>query len=441
MKETANLKLPLYELDDPANLADGYNNAMEKLDAAVQAQAGDIAAYFPVTTANIENGAVTTNKLATAAVTGEKIANESITNEKLSPDFVFPGGTPEPGSITLDMISSDAFDTEPTEDSDKLLDSGAVWTALQNIPTPEPEVTNKNVLVIGDSFSDPDFANTWVPGFKAAIGAEVYNYAKGGAGWVAKGSTGTAPTFYEQLQTASQALTASEKSALKSIIVYGGINDFTLNKTTTEVSTAINTFNNAVYTLFPSKPKVYVCSPNAGYPAQASYNNFLPWTKSIIEAIASCSNLTLVRSACWWLVPYNSSVFNDDKLHPSASGRDLLLKHFISLYYGDIQETFAVPAAINYNGSIANGGTIDITVNWESGVWSTTGSVSNATTPVGADAIIIPDSPNLTFGNYSVLFLMFSNTGIYPSGIRQQAGRLTLLSTSTPQSIPAAYIK
>lgn len=34
MLETENLQLPIYELDDAANLADGYNSAMEKLDAA-----------------------------------------------------------------------------------------------------------------------------------------------------------------------------------------------------------------------------------------------------------------------------------------------------------------------------------------------------------------------------------------------------------------------
>lgn len=93
MKQTDNLELPLYEMDDMANLNDGYNAAMLKIDSAYQ----QIETRFPISSDNIEdggintvdlaNGSVTTNKLASAAVTGEKIAQGTIELANLSSEL------------------------------------------------------------------------------------------------------------------------------------------------------------------------------------------------------------------------------------------------------------------------------------------------------------------------------------------------------------------
>lgn len=78
MKQTPNFALELYELDDMANLDDGYNSSMRKIDTAMQTIKDEEAAKFPVNTADIANGAVTTAKIATAAVTTDKIDPEFV---------------------------------------------------------------------------------------------------------------------------------------------------------------------------------------------------------------------------------------------------------------------------------------------------------------------------------------------------------------------------
>ena len=201
MQATPNFNLPLYELDDAANLADGYNNAMGKIDAALKATDDK----FPITGAEIEdgsintidiaNGAITTNKLATAAVTddklavgavtapaiednavttsaiedgavtGEKIANSSIDLTKLTPEALeglVPGEDSvttamlQDGSVTRPKIAADAFDEEPTEDSENLISSGAVYKALGGISLETdgtPTEGSENLVTSGGVFA------------------------------------------------------------------------------------------------------------------------------------------------------------------------------------------------------------------------------------------------------------------------------------------------
>lgn len=73
MQETSNFGLELYELDDMADLTDGYNKSMLKIDKVMKSIQDDAAGMFPVDTIDIANGAVTENKIATGAVTVNKI--------------------------------------------------------------------------------------------------------------------------------------------------------------------------------------------------------------------------------------------------------------------------------------------------------------------------------------------------------------------------------
>lgn len=122
MKATEHLQLPIYEMDDMANLNDGYNAAMEKLDDYTSTLDGK----FPITSTDIENGgintvdiangAITENKLATGAVTSEKIAqgavdtvdiaDEAVTPQKLVADLAYKLANMPTSFSTLDALKS-----------------------------------------------------------------------------------------------------------------------------------------------------------------------------------------------------------------------------------------------------------------------------------------------------------------------------------------------
>lgn len=101
MQATPNYALPLYELDDAANLADGYNNAMGKIDAALKATDDK----FPITGAEIEDGSITTADLANGSVTTNKLATAAVTDDKLAI-----------GAVTASAIEDNAVTTPAIED-------------------------------------------------------------------------------------------------------------------------------------------------------------------------------------------------------------------------------------------------------------------------------------------------------------------------------------
>lgn len=162
MQATEHLNLPIYELNDAANLADGYNNAMEKLDD--YATIND--AKFPITSANIEdggintvdlaNGCVTENKLATASVTSTKIAPGAIRSESLSDNIVITGNSITDGTITLDKLSEDAFDSTATEGSNKLMSSNAIYEFVNSSIVEQTSEMQKYSAAINLTNNNPD---------------------------------------------------------------------------------------------------------------------------------------------------------------------------------------------------------------------------------------------------------------------------------------------
>lgn len=130
MQETSNFGLELYELDDMADLTDGYNKSMRTIDSAMQQIKEDAANMFPINTDDISNGAITEDKIATASITNTKLAT---------------------GAVSLDKIAEGAIDNIPTQGSDNLITSDAVFDSISavqvnghytSIPMPTPAAGN-----------------------------------------------------------------------------------------------------------------------------------------------------------------------------------------------------------------------------------------------------------------------------------------------------------
>lgn len=117
MQETSNFGLELYELDDMADLTDGYNKSMRTIDSAMQQIKDDAADMFPIDTADIANGAITEDKIATASITNTKLAT---------------------GAVSLDKIAEGAIDDIPTQGSDNLITSDAVFDSISAVQVNGP---------------------------------------------------------------------------------------------------------------------------------------------------------------------------------------------------------------------------------------------------------------------------------------------------------------
>jgi hypothetical protein len=84
-----------------------------------------------VTTEKIAAGAVITEKIAANAVTTDKVNNGAITADKLADGAVTTDKLHD-DAVTLDKIHDDAVATQVVANSDKLVTSGAVSTAISN---------------------------------------------------------------------------------------------------------------------------------------------------------------------------------------------------------------------------------------------------------------------------------------------------------------------
>lgn len=123
MIQTANLKLEKYELNDAANLVDGYNRSMDILDGFGK----ETKEHFPIQSFDIENGAITNDKIANGAITSNKIATAAITTDKIDANAVTADKIPD-GAITADKISPDALVSSIPEDGIKsdMIAEGAI---------------------------------------------------------------------------------------------------------------------------------------------------------------------------------------------------------------------------------------------------------------------------------------------------------------------------
>lgn len=119
--------------------------------------------------------------------------------------------------------------------------------------------TQKNMVVIGDSFSAEDWTtNTgvWHKHVANVLGLKDNNFAIGGAGFLSN------TTFSTQLDTAS---TQVDKDTVAVLFIYGGVND--QNTTEAEYKNAVSNTLTKARQLFPKSP-IVLMGPNTFKAAQ-----------------------------------------------------------------------------------------------------------------------------------------------------------------------------
>ena len=135
------------------------------------------------------------------------------------------------------------------EYSENILDVGALTNRVTTI---ENELVHKGysskwfgkeMLVFGDSNSANSGVTVWHKHLAEELNLTVHNYARGGAGYIAKGSTGVSPNIKEQI--------ASATHDPDIVIIFSGGNDYSISVPLgTLTDTGMETFYGGLYNAY-----------------------------------------------------------------------------------------------------------------------------------------------------------------------------------------------
>lgn len=284
--------LDKYEGSDRPNLRDQYNSAMDKIDAALHTQDGNITAAATVAN-NAATAAATATDAATAATAAATAAGEAATA---------------------------ATSTATAAASEAATATTAAATANSKAEQAIGLAGAGDIIVIGDSFSA---GGEWANQVATATGRTVRNYAISGAGFIA-GAT----TFSGQWQSAVN----DGLEGASDIIVYGGLNDFYSSQSAAGTASAIINFATAV-TSSSSALRLHICFCNIGYAQQAQYNGFSNWYSTVMRSLQDAGVRGLVPYVPYWHLN-RPAMFGSDNAHPNSAGYKVIASYMGALLDG-----------------------------------------------------------------------------------------------------------
>lgn len=275
MQETTNLRLELYEPTDNANLLDGYNASMRKIDQR-DGEISTLISGLSSTVTSYDGRITSAQNTATNAATAAATAD---------------------GKAVAAAAKADAAKT-------------AAEAAIGG-----------DIIIIGDSFTDG--GGEWPSLVASKTGRTVRNYAVAGAGFIA----GSVP-FITQLQNAI----GDGLDGATDIIVYGGANDWYSNQSTAGMISAIVAFSQAVTNL-GANIKLHIAFGNVAYAQQSGYNGYYPWYSAIMEGLRTAPVQGLIDYVCFW--HFNRpSMFTADGSHPNDAGQAVIASYMMEILEG-----------------------------------------------------------------------------------------------------------
>lgn len=368
MQSTPNLDLPLYEMDDMANLDDGYNAAMRKIDAAYQNNEN----RFPVSSADIEDGGINTVDIANGAITTNLVADAAITPAKLTSEI---NEEIENGNNANNYLSAMGITSTASAEavSDKIENSAPYLDEL---------------ILIGDSWSAPtEGGKYWVSKLGTDTHCTVKNYAAGGTGFVRN----LGVSFPQQL---TNAIAESEHpERVKYVLVIGGVNDTTVSTFLTDTPPVINAMYDQAMEAFPNAKMIFLYGQGV---QTGNVTYALQMMLSLQNQQCKAPNISPIH---WW-IPLN--LFESDR-HLTPTG----YKHFGNLVArvidGNPISTISLSSTTNGSDTV-NFGQTRQNITWGPD-WFTVFmfvNVKNATVPnviIEGSANVVKNCPIFPTGN------------------------------------------
>lgn len=160
-------------------------------------------------------------------------------------------------------ISTLQADLSSEETARTTADSGLserITANFNSINAINTRLNTRSIIVIGDSWTDPDESRPdWTAQIASELGATVYRYAHGGAGYTIAGNT-----IETQVDTAiSNFPLVGDVNTVTDVIVYAGLNDWRSKAASDIISTAnamlsaMVTCNNKLKSAFPKARKYF----------------------------------------------------------------------------------------------------------------------------------------------------------------------------------------
>lgn len=202
---------------------------------------------------------------------------------------------------------------------------------LENISYPASYYKNKNLVVFGDSFSEPEIANSedeqWVKDVVQATKMTRFNFAKAGAGFARSNNI-----LHTQLETAISTMSTSEKNNTAIVIVYAGYNDIANNMDNNLILTNCITLINDINGAFPNA-KIILAPFNWGFNNLTNEINLNIQTLinqiSRNVAIYPC---VLLKFARYWNLGIRTYFRN--AVHPSINGYHRIAGYMVGAIFG-----------------------------------------------------------------------------------------------------------
>lgn len=360
---TNNFNLPLYKDNTPADFRDGYNSAMRSVDenmlnistginkanASLTALGADTPEKAATLATNIANGNTAHHLLAYMGITDDTSAGEHInaieqnhtdTQSNTNTLIALGAETPDKANTLKNTINTNTSSLTAlgAETPDKA-------TALKNTINRTPTLItnsrnlpkNAKIVCIGDSYGEGYQAtNKTTDNPYAVMGrtlhATIYNYADGGAGFVAT-SNNTKRTFDDMVNAAYNDHTA-DAGTIDYVMITGGQNDTPKTyddvKQATEkcVTNAATKFTNAKIVVYPMQWPFY----------QLWESVFTTYT-AIMDGVAATGVGIAVPNG-YEFFQGHPELFATDQKHPNTNGYKLLGNKYASVLMGGYGGTY-----------------------------------------------------------------------------------------------------
>ena len=371
--KTANYGLNLYGDNDPADLRDGHNSNMVKIDAALTAQSGGIAQNGT----NILAVQAVASAAAPQATTYTKVESDAALALKANSSDVYTK-TQSDTALALKANNSDVY-TKSEVDSSQNAQNGTISGIGNRVTSIENSLAPKThyLVAFGDSISvggQDGVSNRYTQNVANSLGLFEKNFAVNGAafGFTRTDGSTTIPVISSQVDTASND-SSFDHNLVDYIIIGGGVNDANSEQLSDSQSGLTNTVSKCV-AAFPSAKIILNLGQGGFVPTSNGWNQYKSKLYEGLLKTAKFLPVTIVP-AYKILFPYqwDPGIMESDGLHPAQSGHYLMAKSIVGAINGghDVQwcptewfnqstsNTNLFPSDSIWNNDISGGGYFD----------------------------------------------------------------------------------